>query len=67
MKIETVVVFQPYDIDREKKTLVGMSLQLLNAVDRIELAQGSRSNINIPKSLFAKENWFETLLALNDA
>ncbi len=62
MQIQTVAIFGPWDIDVEKKTITGMSVAVLNAFDRIEFEWSKDRSIILPKSLFAKADWFDRML-----
>jgi hypothetical protein len=59
MRIETVLVFELYDLDFEKQQLSGMSAMVLNLFDRIEFS--SMKSVVIPKRIFADLDWFTQL------
>ncbi len=63
MRIDKVLVLSRFDIDFERKTIYGLSLGLLSAVDRVEIDQGNKY-INVPITLFSRENWFEEFVQL---
>ncbi len=62
MKIESVAIFSPWDIDVDSRGLSGMSVMVLNAFDRIEFEWSKDRSIILPKSLFAKADWFDRML-----
>lgn len=64
MQIEKVLVFRPYDVDIERKTLLGLSVGLLSAVDRVEFHFGSNKKLELKPIQFASEHWFDEFLAL---
>lgn len=57
MRIETIAVFDVWDLDHQNETLNGFSVDLLNAVDRIQF-RGKE----LEKEVFSKKNWFEYLV-----
>lgn len=62
MKILNVYVIEQWEIDYKNQKILGMSTVVLNAFDRIEY--GLSQKIEIPKDIFAKENWFDEFIAI---